>query len=87
MQRKQKLWLVDVAAQGVAYGYVSMGTEGGIETESVVMELEQVVQFREFENVDAPGTRTKQEGSTENSNILLFRTITTTTAKNYFAWH
>lgn len=58
-----------MAAQGVAYRYVSMGTEGRIETEGVVMELEQVVQFRQFKNVYAPGTGTKQKSS---NNILLF---------------
>lgn len=53
-----------MATQGVAYGYVSMGTEGRIQTESVVMELEQVVDFREFKNVYAPGTGTKEKSST-----------------------
>lgn len=60
-----------MAAQGVAYGYVSMGTEGRIETEGVVMELEQVVQFRQFENVCAPGTETKQKSSKKYTIIYL----------------
>lgn len=59
-----------MAAQGMAYRYISMGTESGIETKSVVMELEQVVLFREFENVYAPGTGTKQKSLIKNNNIL-----------------
>lgn len=49
-----------------------MGTESGIETKSVVMELEQVVLFREFENVYAPGTGTKQKSLIQNNNIVSF---------------
>ncbi len=52
LQGEQELWLVHVAAEGVAYMCVSMSWKGWVKVKGVVMELQEIMQFRKFQNVN-----------------------------------
>ena len=51
--------MVQVTAEGVAHPGVAKGTEGAVEEEGVVMKSQEVMTFRQFQDVHAPMDRVR----------------------------
>lgn len=56
----EELGLVHVAAQGVSHSIVAQGTHGAVEHQRVIVELHQILTFRQLQDVNTPEEQTEE---------------------------